>query len=720
MLRLQAGLFIPAVLLAPAAALAQATPPAPTKPNASDAVAGVVVTAKGPVSISIDRRSYSIASDLQAANGTLADALRNIPSVDIDPQGNLKLRGDPSVTVLINGLPASQFQGPNAGDALQAIPAGTVDRIEVMTNPSAEYTSQGTGGVINIVTKKGGHGAPPSMTVRAGAGTAGRSQIGGNASFNARSVSVTADASVRHDPRDVNATSDTVSIIAGQPAIAGHYASQATGHVDNVNAGFKLGYQLDPKMSFSGQARIIRSDAASIGGAQSLIGPSATMLAPDYTLTTERASRVDTITLGAGMRRTFSGDQHEFTADFQHQSNPRSEFIRTAETSQSAVQPAFQDITTGFPLTQDTLQLAYRRPMPAGGRLVLGYDLTDTRIHAQVAALGGASATTEIPEALLTGDYHADNLQQAVYGSYQRPFGNLTILAGVRIETLNVNLRSLGMGLPRVTETNVDPNLNLNLTLDQSSKLSFSYSRRLQRPYWTDYDPALTYIDPSDVLQGNPRVRSAVTDSLEAGYQHQDKGSSYSATAYFRKNSDVLTTVILPLTGDVQIQQRVNAAESRNGGVELVASGPLFGALRYDVSGNVYYSEVHGGGLGNQSGTILNGRANLNWSPTNDDLFQLNAVSSGRYIAPQGTQAPRYALNLGYRRKLADGLYLTLTGQDVLGGFSTVNVATSSPVLSFRSMYHYNGPAGILSLSYTFGGGIGRKKAAPELEYGGG
>src|SRR6202012_897014 len=102
-------------------------------------------------------------------------------------------------------------------------------------------------------------------------------------------------------------------------------------------------------------------------------------------------------------------------------------------------------------------------------------------------------------------------------------------------------------------------------------------------------------------------------------------------------------------------------ADSRNGGLELVASGPLFGVLRYDLSGNLYYSEVHGGGgLGNQSGTVLNGRANLNWSPTDADLFQVNAIASGRYIAPQGYVAPHYGLNLGYRRKLADGLFLTL------------------------------------------------------------
>jgi outer membrane receptor protein involved in Fe transport len=723
MLRLHPALVIPAALLAPAAALAQSAPSAATAPDDAKAVAGVVVTAKGPSSTSIDRRSYSIASDLQAANGTLADALRNIPSVEVDVQGNVKLRGDPSVTILVDGLPAAQFQGANQGDALQAFPANTVDRIEVMTNPSAEFTSQGTGGVINIITKRGSRTAPPSITLRAGLGTEGRSQIGGNASFNAGPVSVTADGSFKHDPRDVIATSDTVSVLPGQSAaVAAHYASQTSGHADSVNAGIKLGYQLDPHTSFSGQARVNSLDLASSGAAQSLIGPGPGALGPDYNLTTVHTLSLDTVTLGAGLRRTFSGDQHEFTADFQHQSNPRLDVTRTAQAfSRSATSPAFQDISTDYPLNQDTLKLAYRRPMPANGRLVISYDVTGTQIHTDVTGLGGASTTILAPEPVLANDYRANGLQQAFYGTYQQPFGKLTVLAGLRIETLGVDLRSLGAALPRVSETNLDPSLNLSWSLDDKSKLAFNYSRRLQRPAWTDYDPALTYIDPSNFLQGDPNTRSGKTDSFEAAYQHQDKGTSYSATVYYRNNWDVLTTIIKPLSGDIQIQQRANAVDSRNGGLELVASGPVLGTLRYDLSGNVYYSDIHGGGgLGNQSGTVLNGRANLNWSPTDADLFQLNAISSGRYIAPQGSVAPRYALNLGYRRKLADGLFLTLTGQDVLGGFSMVNVATASPVLNFRSSYRYNGPAGILSLSYTFGGGLGRKKAAPDLEYGGG
>jgi outer membrane receptor protein involved in Fe transport len=722
MLRLHPTLIAAIAIAAPTGALAQsAAAPAPP-PNAA-AVAGVVVTAKGPVSTSIDRRSYSIASDLQATNGSLADALRNIPSVEVDAQGAIKLRGDPSVTILIDGQPAAQFQGANQGDALQAVPANTVDRIEVMTNPSAEFTSQGTGGVINIITKKKSKGAPPSMTVRGGVGTEGRSQIGGNASFNAGPVSVTADGSFHRDPRDVIATSDTVSILPGQStAIADHYASQTSGHEDNINGGVKLSYQLDSVTSFSGQARMTSLSLSSLGASQSLLGQTPVALSPDYIVTTARTLHQDTFTFGAGLRRTFSGDQHELTLDLQHQSNPRLDATRTAQIfSQSTATPAFQDISTDFPMSQDTLKLVYRRPMPAGGRLVVGYDVTETRIHTDVTGLGGISAAAEVPQPILANDYRANGMQQAFYGTYQQMLGDLTVLAGLRTETLSAGLRSLGASLPRVAETNVDPSLNLTWRLNDTSKLSFNSSRRIQRPDWTFYDPALTYIDPSDFLRGDPSLRSSRTDSFEAGYQYQNKGTSYSATAYYRKNWDVLTIILEPLTSDVQIQQRVNALDSRNGGVEVAASGPLFGALRYDLSGNLYYSEIHGGaGLGNQSGTVLNGRANLNWSPSDADLLQLNAISSGRYIAPQGSVGPRYALNLGYRRKLADGLFLTLTGQDVLGGFSRVDVTTRSPALSYHSSYQYNGAAGILSLSYTFGGGVGRKKAAPALEYGGG
>ena len=133
-------LILMALAAAPSPVLAQAAPLA--RPAPEKAVAEVVITGQAPaVQTSVDRRSYNVANDLQATTGSIGDALRNVPSVQVDVQGNVSLRGDANVTILIDGKPSSLFQGENAGQALQQLPADRIARVEVVTNPSAEFLS---------------------------------------------------------------------------------------------------------------------------------------------------------------------------------------------------------------------------------------------------------------------------------------------------------------------------------------------------------------------------------------------------------------------------------------------------------------------------------------------------------------------------------------------------------------------------------------------------
>ncbi|WP_262423443.1 TonB-dependent receptor plug domain-containing protein [Brevundimonas denitrificans] len=113
----------------------------------------MVTTDPTAIRTSIDSTSYSLANDLQATTGSLADALRNIPSVDVDPQGGVSLRGDSNVTILVDGRPSGILSGPGRAQALLQLPADQYARIEVMTNPSAAYSPEGSGGVINLITR---------------------------------------------------------------------------------------------------------------------------------------------------------------------------------------------------------------------------------------------------------------------------------------------------------------------------------------------------------------------------------------------------------------------------------------------------------------------------------------------------------------------------------------------------------------------------------------
>src|SRR5262245_5265439 len=140
-------LMLPSLMAASAAAAPAAAPPAAT-------IEGVTVTPRAQeVRTSIDRRSYSLDKELQAVTGSAADVLRNVPSVEVDPQGEVSLRGDPNVVIMIDGKPSAVFKGPGRAAALQALPANQIERVEVIPNPTAAFSAEGSAGVINLVTK---------------------------------------------------------------------------------------------------------------------------------------------------------------------------------------------------------------------------------------------------------------------------------------------------------------------------------------------------------------------------------------------------------------------------------------------------------------------------------------------------------------------------------------------------------------------------------------
>src|SRR4051812_2231082 len=187
---------------ASAHALAAASPPTAggaqpqaKAPAADNAVSGVVVTSTASdVQTSIDRRSYSLGKDIQATTGSITDALRNLPSVQVDQQGVLTLRGDPNVTILVDGKPSGAFEGSSRADALQQLPADQIERVEVITNPSAAFTPEGSGGIINLISKKS-RGSGWTGSAYATAGSAGLKRLGASFGYNSKKLNITGSVS---------------------------------------------------------------------------------------------------------------------------------------------------------------------------------------------------------------------------------------------------------------------------------------------------------------------------------------------------------------------------------------------------------------------------------------------------------------------------------------------------------------------------------------------
>src|SRR3984957_18899041 len=211
--RVRFGVALFGVAAAIASSAAEATedsPPAP--PDALEAI--VVKSEKLSVETLIDRKVYSVTSDVQSSFGSLSDILSIIPSVDVDPTGIVSLRGDTKVLILIDGKPSSQFAGASAGDNLQSIPAKDIERIEVLTTPPAQFKADGVAGVINIITSKESP-ACASGSLQSSDGSVGRYVLGADGRYSSGPLAASLSAGYRRDHRERRVPS---SVIAPDPA----------------------------------------------------------------------------------------------------------------------------------------------------------------------------------------------------------------------------------------------------------------------------------------------------------------------------------------------------------------------------------------------------------------------------------------------------------------------------------------------------------------------
>jgi outer membrane receptor for ferrienterochelin and colicin len=250
-------------------ALALAADQPPQDPPPAPTVSGLTVKAAKPqVETAIDRRSYAVANDLTAQSGSVADILRNIPSVQIDSDGNPSLSGAGNVTVLIDGRPSTQFSTENLAQALQSMPADRIDRIEVMTNPPAQFRADGTGGIINLVTKKA-KGAGETGSVRLSAVSHDRASMTATLGYNADKLSATGDLSYRRDGFTAFLTSDQrgADPVTGLATMSqDHLVNRGTADIWQGHA--SADYDLDSRTKLSGSLRLSAQPGHILGNDQ--------------------------------------------------------------------------------------------------------------------------------------------------------------------------------------------------------------------------------------------------------------------------------------------------------------------------------------------------------------------------------------------------------------------------------------------------------------------
>jgi outer membrane receptor protein involved in Fe transport len=699
------------VLAAQTSSAPQAPPQAPA-PGAKDVV---VTGARSDVIASTDRTSFSVANDLQVQNGTLADALRAVPGVEVDLEGRVSLRGDPGVTILIDGRPSALLRGDSRGDALSSMPAGQIDRVEVITNPSAAMSPEGSGGVINLVTKR----VRPDTrfaTVRANIGDRGRGALSVNGARSAGKLTLTGEAAVRRFTGEQEAELDRVRFdpVTGA-AITTRQVSELEAKMAMGTARIGAEYAISPKSRVTADLnyRTGRQEIDRLDQSVSDVPAGTFDRAADMNM------RLRSLGGRAGWRQTLPGRGHELTVDLDVE-NLRQRRVISGVTDFAAAPASVERISNMIDRTEVDTKADYKRPIGKDGSLNLGYQATFLDAEFDFRGIRGASLAALAPVPSLTNLFGFGQAVHAWYGTYQFDTGKFEAQIGLRAEQveLDIDQRTDGISIDR-DYFRLYPTAHLGFELSAAEQLRASYSRRIQRPSAQDLNPYTIYLDPLNLRRGNPFLDPEVTDSFEASWQRRKGPAFYSVTGFYRTARGGVTDVVQDLGNNVFLNTRANLATAKRAGVELVANGRLSKKLTFNASGTLLWNEIdprQAGVAAKRSGTTGTARASFTWQPTAKDFFQLNGNYSGRQLIAQGYREPGGILNLGYRRKFDDRYSLTVTAQNVLDSARQVTVI-DTPLLRDRIEQSGMGPIVMLGLTINLGSQTGRRRPEPAFDF---
>jgi outer membrane receptor for ferrienterochelin and colicin len=638
-------------------------------------VESIVVTAnKLNVETLIDRKVYTVATDLQSTFGSVSDVLGIIPSVDVDADGVVSLRGDSNVLILIDGRPSAQFSGPSAGDNLQSIPAKDIERIEVITNPPAQFKADGVAGVINIIMRKK---RPEGFagTLQGSRGSGGRSIIGTNASCSAGPLTASLTATYRQDLRRRQIDSD---LAAPDPTtgqlVDSRSAIDETIHRAVPPVGVALKYSLNDAQTLS--VDLGRSGRAGLRTYTELNGSSA----PPGTVTgsTER--------LSAGHDREIDGDERLGFAQklgrlgelldisLHHTASHENEHYDY--TNESFLPPAatFYD-NLGFSEDHRTNELNadYTLPFSKAKALKLGYGF-ERDDYVYVAAGNNVDAVTRawVPDASLADDFRFRQLIHSAYASYQTRVGTWNWLGGMRGELAITDARQVTLSLETEQRyLRLYPSLHVEHSLSDEATLSFGASRRVARPDADNLNPYTDYEYTPNLRAGNPDLKPQFTQSFEVGYGYEGRGLTYAVTGYFRRNRDSVTDITEPLADGLSLTTKTNLPRNDSAGLEFTSNGHIVPKLGYSISGNLFYSQIDAtalGASGLESTAGLNAKLKLDYRPTAADAGQLTVTRTDKRLTPQGYVKAINIVNLGYRHQLQRDLTGVITLSDAFNG----------------------------------------------------
>jgi outer membrane receptor protein involved in Fe transport len=718
---------------------AQAQPAASEKPADAPQPAGQIATVNvvsERQTNRVDRQVYDIKNDASTAGASIGDVLNNVPSVNVDPNGTVRLRGSERVTVLVDGKPTAQLQGENRAAAINALPAENYESVQVINNPGAEFGNEAGGGpILNLIsrryTKPGGNGSMAG-TIAPG----GRGNAFANGSYSAGYASVNGTLNVRRDGNDTDTEQVRERIDPATGAVS-RLRQDASRHGINtfVQAGVGGRYNYNERDTVTGSVSLSKRGADADANEHFTDYRTGQTPAVDYL--TRRKTDGDALNheIVTGFERRFGTDGETLKVDLRHSSNTNSGDTATLYQSLSTacgcgpvLRDYQQDVETRVRITDLSTDYSGKAGpgfLTAGGRWQRLQQSADNRY----LFLGGGGGLDTRRSNL----FELDQDVLAAYGTYEMPLNKLwSFKGGLRVEHTDQDLDQVTTAIQASNKyTSYLPSLFLTYKLDANSNLRLSYADRISRPSSAELNPFVNYANDYYVSSGNPHLHAVKLHSLELGYETKIKGlMPVSVRGYLRRESDVITERRVFLSDTTLLTTRENLGDRRAGGIEFSVMGMIppnmrikgvaLPNIRFMFNGNWGFIEQDRvGALGltgdKRSSPSLQLQGGGQWQIAPDDVLTLMTFHQGRLLSGEGYREPFGMLNLAYEHKFDKRLALTVRANDVLRS-TDQKFRVETDVLRDRLDTTVHQRRIYLGLRYTFGGTTGNDAVRNALQ----
>lgn len=670
----------------------------------------VITGERQDVALSPDRNSYSTKNMTTASGGTAVDVLRNVPSVEVDGNNNVTLRGNANVVVQINGR-ASPLSGEQLAQFLAQIPASTVTRVEVATNPSAKNDPEGTAGIINIVLNQEAD-AGLSGGLNASTGTTKQANLSGNIGRQTGPLTLYLSASLYRDHRNISGSSDRTNLAIPIPAFV---ESESEGHAQPrfQSMTFRSQYKPTENDAFSADAmlsggRFARRSIAfysDLDAEREVIG----LFSQGNSQTWRSLSQNYTVSYRktAGPSTTILSTELRYSNDNNSSDNNLFGVLVQADTSTGSALAPWEHDTSHDRVPAWNLQTDYTHPWGSGTKLETGFKGTTrtTGDNSTVALLDSLSGLyIADPSRATTFDYREQI--GAVYGVLSQQIGKAQVQGGLRLEEAATRFR-----LPTAGQSydnhygSAFPSAILSYNFTEMRQVKLSYSRRISRPNPWQLSPVVNRYDARHQFHGNPSLSPEYTDAMEISFQDTRPWGSVQVNPYLRKTAHAVRYIQAIDSSGVSVATFDNVASTLVTGTDLNVTYrhtwlTLFGG------GSVYHYSSDASNLASNLSTH-----SVVWNTRLNATIKLNPLTDlqtfANYRAPSategGSQNAFVYMNFALRRKLwGDKGSVTLRVADPFNlmayGFRTAD----GRVIELNEQ-HFGQRGLFVSLSRTFG-----------------